>query len=312
MKKNDQICNLILLKLKPTSLYILLFVFTIMGCQDNIPISSQENEKITLECILKPGQDIEALVNSTNDFNNKFPITYPKEAILRLKVVNVPEVDVAFTYDDERQRYFIQKHSYNLEPNFTYRIEMYENSDAQQNGKIKVNAVTVIPRLLRFTEADITNVNKNPNDSYSFNMHFKDIAKTSQGAFYMVKALIRNNEGVLVPLSLLDCLEDALAVMHEPSDPFTFYLDANRFSERNFTLNFKTPEGLSDISSKHIVLQYSSLTEATYRYHIFKTKLSNSMEGGLSDPLTTFTNVKNGYGVFGAQTATIDSFAVVK
>lgn len=312
MKKNDQICILIRNKLKPTSLYILLFVFTGLGCQDNIPISSEENEKVTLECILKPGQDIEALVNSTNDFNNNFPITYPKKAILRLKVVNVPEVDVAFTYDDERQRYFIQKHSYNIEPNFTYRIEMYENSDAQTKGEIKVNAVTIIPRLQRFTDATISNVNKKSDDTYSFNMHFAGISKSSQGAFYMVKALIRNDKGVLVPLSLEDCLEDALAVMHEPSDQSTFYLDANRFSDGNFTLSFKTAEGLSDISSRHVVLQYSSLTEATYRYLIFKTKLTNSMEGGLSDPLTTFTNVKNGYGVFGAQTAAIDSFAVVK
>ena len=83
-------------------------------------------------------------------------------------------------------------------------------------------------------------------------------------------------------------------------------------SDNNLTLNLRTksPFETGGTNESSLYFELRTVTEAYYNYHVSLSRQNDSNSGPFTLPVTTFTNIENGYGLFASFSTNLDSLQI--
>ncbi len=290
--------------------FIIILSFTI-GCSKRIDLVIDQEEKLLIECVMTPGQEIQATLSTVANFSDSKKIEYPENA--RIYLITKIDTPLEFEYDSDRKLYFIPKKVHTMRLDYHYEIRAYlvNDEDNELSATLKFPSINSVDK----TESAMTVLNQTNGQMISGNFAFKN--NTIRSPFFNMNAYCRmiDEEGrysELLPIEFIENKEDALAFYQ---NEFTngVYVDINRVDPTDFSMSYLVPSEYFENGRKladHIHIYSSAISEEVYRYELSKSKQLAAIHNGASDPVINYTNVKNGFGVFGASLVKRDSINI--
>lgn len=253
-----------------------------------------------------PGQEITATLSTVSDFSNIVAIDYPENA--RIYLLTNIDTPFEFQYDEDRKLYFIPKNVHTPRSSWQYEIRAYLK-DAPEVELFSDTKFTSSPRL--------QNSPKTNSPTYTTQEELRvqlGLKSFSKNPFIRFSAYYKTNEGGklsdLKPLEFIENREDALAFYNNEYLQ-GIYANIDRVDYEDFSMIFKfSEEDLNAEIHNHIYIKSESISEPLYRYDVAKSKYLGAINGGNSDPIVSYTNIKNGLGLFGSSTGVVDSIQI--
>lgn len=294
-----------------------LLLLSLLGCEDNFdPDLANLSRNLVVMSDLKAGDFPSVKLKTTILLGELHSADSPEDAIVIIK----PENDDQFLlrYDAIEERYINEDKTIreNTKYNLTIDIPSFQSNTLsasttvplatslnvnsvksvevdEANGKEFFNISTIIDtenldpdqnyyRLRVFLEEQIRT--KNQDGSFSF--------VTSEDSDY-----VSCGQGIFV--NGLTCSE------HFDG----FLLDVSSMEQESIELDLvsKTHDPSIDIVASRLFFEFSSLSESTYNFEESITKLIESSESVIGEPVINFSNIENGLGYFGASSTKIDT-----
>lgn len=291
---------------KLKNLIYILFLTLFISCSERVELSLENDEKLQIECVIVPGKEITATLSTVSNFSDIQNIVYPENAIIYLRTGT--DASFSFKYDKDREIYFIPTNHHT--PNLTYKYEirayLKDNIENELIGNTKFHTTSLIKMNEGTTQIEkegssltlyskFSFVQKNSNPYMNLHTYFKEVDSD-------------NNLSELQPLDFIGNDEDPLAFYNSEYTNGT-YINIERVDYTDFSMSFRFPENIESESqvSDYIYFYNNAVSESVYRYDIARAKHVSAIVGGISDPVVTYTNIDNGYGVFGSSIGRLDS-----
>lgn len=133
-------------------------------------------------------------------------------------------------------------------------------------------------------------------DFYVLKVSFKEI---SSGNVFLSQPLASNDPGL-----------DAISASDPADDSYSFYQELyfndEFFDGQNKTLDVRVSQAFTPLNNDlRMQVHLYRCTEETYKYLISVKKFQNSDGDIFSEPVKVFSNITNGYGIFGALGETV-------
>lgn len=84
----------------------------------------------------------------------------------------------------------------------------------------------------------------------------------------------------------------------------------NNDNDLTFEVRTKSEFSLGGTSGSYLYFELRTVTEDYYNFHVSLSRQKESNKGPFTLPVTTFSNIENGYGLFGAYSTVLDSFQI--
>lgn len=305
MKKNSQICTLIMIT--KANIYFLLFIVMFSSCTEPFDLAPQEKGKLLVECELSPSRQVFANVQVISNFTDVNATLYPDDAIIRL--TSGVDEEYKFIYDGKSRSYYLPR-EFRIDPAKNYRIAVFENE--KEIEYLEARSSIPSPPALKLNEIESKDIVSDKLKKQKEVRVLASMPKLSNGknGFVRVRAFRKNINGNIEYLKFAGNDEEPLAFHTCMHDEHTIF-DLSRLDNNKFSLRFQTQKMFENEKLEKIFIQYESISEASFRYNLSKSKKMTAEIYGISDPVTNYTNASNGYGYLGAASSiTIDSISI--
>lgn len=292
-------------------LFLILSLITVFSCSEKIDIQIEGPENLVLECYLRPAEEITATLQTVANFTDIHAVYRPENA--RVYLLTDIDTPFEFEYDAQRQLYYIPKKFHTPNPSFKYEIRA--SIPAQEETEL--SAKTTFSPPMRFKIEEVKGAKmKQIGNKLDVNGFFASATPRKNNNFYRIKAYYKTRDkqdrlSELKKLNFKGNMEDPLAFYHaDHADGIL--VDLNRVDASSFTMRFESPEeyGPGQEFSDYLYLSVESVSEDVYRYEVSIAKQISAIQNGTSDPVITYTNVTNGYGLLGSGVVTFDSLRI--
>lgn len=293
--------------MKSTAFYTALFLLIFSSCVKEIDMDFPDAEsKLTLSCILQPGEVIKAHLTSTVPFSQVNGSPYYRDGLITLyengKLVDTLSVCEGRFRESQHDTAWIYCSSYPVTQGNTYLVK------AVKAGFPEIHGTTTIPQKGKVI--DIQSF-----DDDEFGEPFEIVVQDAGSGHHFYLLEIRSNDGTTQPL-IADLASDdptislfsQIGVLQLPNEERigtkAFFTD-EYFSGN--TKKIKVRASFAGIGEANEVLLYSVSKEY---YDYVKTLAINRAvgESPFSEPLPVKTNVNNGFGLVGSVNVTTIRF----
>lgn len=288
--------------------YISLFAFALLfsSCVSDVVIPFEDDNKLYVEADLSRSTRIEAKLSTVTNFSDVTNVFRPEDAKIRL--LSGIDIELQFEYDPIDKVYFIPRTKHIIQPSWNYRLTA-QLSDEDENV---MTASTSIPPLVKFGVESGAIVNQTAdNNGVQIKLDLPD-----KGFFrvkaYRVKKEVKNNSVTTLPgehmtMKFFEGEGDNLAY-HEEMHSYGVLVDVSRLDEVILTY---ADESIDSKLADQYLVEIQHLSEASYRYHLSKSKQISAIEKGVAtDPVINYTNIEGGFGVLGAFSSFRDTISV--
>ncbi len=292
---------------KLRNLIYILILTIFVSCSERVELNLENDEKLQIECTLVPGKEITATLSTVSNFADIENIIYPENA--RIYLLTQIDAPFEFKYDEESKTYKIPVKVHTPRSDWKYEIRAYLK-DMPEN---ELNAKTIFYNTTAVKIKDA--IWDKTNNKLQLKTQLAFASKLSNpylkiNTFY--KEVNENGDlSELVPLNFVENTENPLSFYN---NQYTdgIYVNIDRVDYSNFSMVFNYPEVITSKEeiSDYIYFFTNAISEPLYRYQVARAKHVNSINGGNSDPVITYTNINNGFGVFGSSVGKLDSIKV--
>lgn len=294
--------------LRRPAMYIFLLAICFNSCVSEVVLPLEGEGKLYVETDLsRSSKRIEARLSTVTNFSDVTNVLRPQDAKIRL--LSGTDIELEFDYDEIEGVYYIPRSKHIIQSKWTYRLTAQLSDDPDANV---MTASTDIPVRVRYAETSSAKLQLSDEEN-SVKIHL-DLPE--EGYYrvltHRVKKQLAEDGTVIIAKDQHVSLrfdighEDPLAY-HKEVHNYGVLVDASRLKEIDLTYFDEKVDG--ELADQYLV-ELQHLTEASYRYHLSKSKQLSAIEQGSSDPVINYTNIKGGYGVLGAFTAYKDTLSI--
>lgn len=269
------------------------------SCVDRVDIEVPgTSDELVMNSLISPDMAVEASVALSHSLNSAQQISFPEEAEIELMGTGLQGSNLRFSYKSSSNKYILRNQQFRPEEGGEYQIRAFvPGSDVDT-----IFSTTVIPNKVRIADASFANREiQIVNDAHDY---FFDLTVEIEESdvlpawLHIIPTYKTNTSDDKFKFQILDILDNTNAVS-------TFYLeegvfvDMTKFTGSEFTLRVSTlipvkPGALI----KNIYFESRSTTKDYYRYHKTRARQLEVSDAAYSSPITDFTNIDNGLGVF--------------
>jgi len=298
------------------NLVLLLVGITLVSCVDTIDIPDPvEPNKIVVECELSPPYHVRAFVATTGNLNGRSQPKFPHDADIRL----YSEVDeeFVFKYNEEESVYEVKNGR--LRPGFSYLIQA---NMGDEDNMIPISARTTIPRGGKLASSFAQMNNDTDESIISVDL---ELPSNEHQYYYLnldvTSATLEGGErvptGDLITSSYDKLISDRNGIHNLEHMP-GILIDRSRLLDDKFSIDMSIdPQESKELIADKVKIDLKAVSDSYYHYQISVSnevaaleKTSSTVDASVIEPNITYTNIKDGYGYFGAFTTTSDSITI--
>jgi len=260
--------------------------------------SFDDDHELLVESFLNPDSPVEAAISLNDAFNISPELSIPEQAELELMGTGLQGSNLRFSYRGSSNTYVLRNQQFRPVVGGEYQIRAFVPGQDVDT----IFAQTSIPEEVNIAEAYYNNVEINPeNEAHDYFMDLTiKLNEEELGAswLHIIPTYRTNTSDDNLKFQIVDILNNKNAVS-------TFYLeegvfvDITKFSGSEFTIRVSTLIPLkSGTLLKQIQFETRSATKDYYKYLRTRARQIESSEAAYSSPITDFSNIENGLGVF--------------
>ena len=294
----------------------------LQSCSDRIDLrDGTEESKLVIEAVICSDENSSNARLSTsviiNSQNQEF--LFPTDAEIWLVDLE-NSAEFKYKYDDEEEIYTAE--DLEIIPGHFYKITVEMENTAYR----QISAVTQVP--LKSTIEEITELNnstiENPNfESYKKSLEYQ--IKISEPlefpTFYRLdvwrKDAIYNGEGEvtwdgesLIHFENFQISNGGNAIL-ELNHMDGMLIDASKLEDNTLVISFETDELVENINVfEDLIFNLQTIDSEFYTYHWTTSRELEAQGTSFNQPVNAYTNVDNGFGLFGSMSETINVVSV--
>jgi hypothetical protein len=285
-------------------IFIILIVFGGFSCSENIPYVNDDGSKLVFVCNLEAGISPSAMLITTSDFTGQTTPEYPTDG--NISITRIPK-DSALKFEYIEDGYYINGQEDYFLTNEYYKITGFLESDVM-NVISTVSPVKIVKEFKHGSVQTADNQTKN-NEDKSIELSIDFPVKLSESEynlqldfdFYTKSIEILNGVEVVTENDVLikptisdynNLVSKYHLLKHKPG----YLLNISDLETDQIKLRLKI-EDYTLAENEYldrILFRMSTLSNENYNYNLFVSKLADT---DVSNPVTLYTNIKNGYGV---------------
>jgi len=303
--------------LKSQELILLFIALSLSSCiKEYIP----ENNNITDQRLVAVAE-IEAgeltTINLSSTFSSTFPEIDIDHELSFVKIINyesgnaIPE---EYRYDYDKEAYsddFIPKEGQLYDLNIDITLTHPEVPI--------IFATTRVPYASDIKNSEILNrhavVDQLGNEFQQFEVSLQVEPLKNENTFFHLIPYIRipddpNNETEALEIVNILAQENASFLLSHIDG---MLIDQTKLTNDNIlTLDLRTnsPFDMEEIENSFIYFELRTVTDDYYNFHVSLSRQKDSNSGPFTLPVTTYTNINNGYGLFAAFSTHLDSVLI--
>jgi len=270
------------------------------SCVERIPnaIDSLGGDQLVMESILSPDMAVQAAVSISHDLNSATNISFPETAEIELMGDGLQGSSLRFSYKSSSNRYILRNQEFRPEEGGEYQIRAFvPDTDIDT-----ILSTTRIPSEIKISNASFDNreiQDVNGASDYFFDLTIEVEQPEEVGSYlHIIPTYKTNTSPDFQKFQVSDPETNKTAVN-------TFYLeegvfiDMSKLNGNTITISVST---LIPVKAgaliKDIYFETRSTNKDYYKYLQTRAKQNEVEDTGLSSPITDYTNIENGLGVF--------------
>ena len=182
-----------------------------------------------------------------------------------------------------------------------------------------IKATTIVPYSTKIRDIQLLNINteidENGLELKQFEIMLLVEPLKNVKTYYHIIPYLYKNDNSNSEKEMLDLV--SISSGENASFPLShrdgILIDQTKLSSDNdltFKLRTKSTLDLGGIKDSFIYFELRTVTEAYYNFHISLSRQKDSNAGPFTLPVTTFTNIENGYGLFASFSTSLDSVLI--
>lgn len=257
-----------------------------------------DTDELLVESFINPDSPIEASIALNHSLSTGLQISFPEEAELELMGTGLQGSNLRFSYKGSSNTYVLRNQEFRPEIGGEYEIRAFVPGSEVDT----IYSYTAIPEQVHVDKASFNNVEINPeNNSSDFFMDLTiKLKEEDLGAswLHIIPTYKTNTSDEKMKFQIIEVLDNKNAVNTLYLEEGVF-VDITKFSGSEFTVRVST---LIPVKSGTLIKQLHFETRSTtkdyFRYHKTRARQLESSEAAYSSPITDFSNIENGLGVF--------------
>lgn len=294
---------------------ILVLSLLLVGCREDFLLDG-DNEIKNLNFIseISPDKPVEAFLAPNIAIGHNSEQLDPNDAVVYFSGTDFPGHRTAMVYNNNTRRFILRTTDFRPKPGSTYEIEaQFPDTDYDV-----ITSKTTIPKAIGIEHVDILDVvdirvgidkkeyyitvalSLETPQQYPAYVHIVPYHKHSTYRISDGKTMIStDNESSIMTI---DNIEENRQAIKTLSHKEGVVVDYSRLPDRRiiFTCKTKTPLKSSTEIIKFLDFQIETMSEELYLYHQSLSRQLNSQRSDYSSPVSGYSNVERGYGVFGS------------
>lgn len=312
-----------LLKTNYSILLGTLLLISLQACEDPVDFRNGiESEKIVVESVISSSLDINYTKLTTSVVVNSQTQDVEEPVNAEVIITDLDNsTDFEFVFDDSRC------YSYpgsSFEEGKTYQF----NGSVPDSDLMDVFGTTKIPFKTNILETDMLQIDTiyNPDDATRYGLRFEFFVKidepVSYPAFYRLIPLLKDygldSGGKLFLKSddifyfdNFDFINGGNA-SHDMEHRDGFLINQSKLEDNSLAIIIETYDSLvlGEDRVPKVFFKLQTVEEDYYHYFLSTSKLLKAQASGSSQPVSSYSNITNGHGVFTSYSETIDSFSI--
>lgn len=306
-----------------TVLYILISLLLLSACrEDFIYTVDPQAEKINFVSELNPSLPVSALLTKSISLTSNMSPADIEKAVILFSGTDLPSRQTSMIYIPQDDNFALRSFDFRPTPGSRYEVIAYvPDSDIDT-----IRAFTRMPRPISIRKSELLKMEKirlaNNKVEYKITVGLTLAEPPQRPAFVQIIPYRRistyrtdangqvliTNTNELSALNVNRILTANNGITELEQKPGVF-IDYSRVNGNEIQLELMTTKALDDASELIKILEFevNSLSEELYRYHINLSRQISGSKADFSAPLQGYTNVENGFGVFGSYSTIISS-----
>ncbi|NNE25370.1 MAG: DUF4249 family protein [Saprospiraceae bacterium] len=297
---------------KPCIPYKLLFIglclFIFSSCiEEYLPEGSLSDQKLVAFAELEAGELSQIRVGST--FSSSQSEVALDHNLTIVKVINFENNNKPeeYRYDPNIDAY----RTLTFRPNEGAIYELHFDSNIEGFKVITGRSQVPYKTEYDFLQSEVTTeivTNSEGEDIGNFEIRLKiDVDKTETGYFHLIPSIDDQNtlyfDEIITNKNAIHVLQHRDGILIDKSK-------LNDANDLRFKLKTFGSFDVSEVESSYLKCKLRSVTEEYYEYHLATSRQSSTNAGPYTLPVTTYTNMANGYGIFATFSTVTDSLLI--
>ncbi len=285
--------------------YILVFLLiALYSCYNEyIPTSQSTDQKLVAIAELEAGSIGHIHLGSTFGINME-EVELDHE-ISKIDIINFPESNgpEEYRYDKALKRY--ENPTFKPIEGGIYQLLI----DANIDGISQISSFSRVPYMTNYLSEPVvsqaTLVNVENKEISHFNVEFSiDQNQDDDNYFHLVPGIDENNS------LIVDKITEGENALHSLVHRDGILIDKSKLSAGNtmsFSLKTTNTLEVSNSDPLFLYLELRTITKEYYDFHLAISRQGSTNAGPYTLPVSSFTNIENGYGLFATYSSVIDS-----
>ena len=270
-----------------------------MSCVERIDLDlAIDDDKMVVNSLVSPDRPIEASIALSHAINTTPQISFPEEAELELMGTGLQGSNLRFSYKSSTNSYVLRNQEFRPEVGGEYEIRAFvPGTDVDT-----IFSQTTIPERVNVIDADFSNVEistvNNAHD-YFLDLTIKlDESELGASWLHIIPTYRTNTSDENYKFQIVDVMDNQNAVSEFYLEEGVF-IDITKFTGSEFTMRVSTliPVKAGSLI-KNIDFETRSTTKDYFQFHRTRARQQEASDAAYSSPITDFTNIQNGLGVF--------------
>lgn len=282
--------------------YIYILAIAIVAstsCVERLDIPTTDvSDELVVTSLISPDNPIEANIAVSHPLNSTPQISFPEQAELELMGTGLQGSNLRFSYKESTNSYVLRNQEFRPVVGGDYEIRAFvPGSDVDT-----IFSTTSIPNLVNVDRASFNNVEINPdNNAHDYFMDLTIKLKEEElgeSWLHVIPTYKTNTSDEQFKFQIIEVLDNRNAVSAFYLEEGVF-IDITKFEGSEFKVRVST---LIPVKAGTLIKELHFETRATtkdyFSHHKTRARQKESSEAAFSSPITDFSNIQNGLGIF--------------
>jgi hypothetical protein len=301
--------------LKSRNLILLLIIATLSSCiKEYTPENNFSEQKLVAIAEIEANEF--AIINLSSTFSSTIPELDIDHDITRISIINYefgkpnPE---EYRYDKDLESY--ENLTFKPKEGQIYDLEI----DVAIEGIPMIRSTTRVPHASNFQDVALLNSANYTNEQGESRTQIEvtlllEPLKNVNTYYHIVPYILKNVNNTVVKeameIASISKGENASFILSHRDGMLIDETKMNNDNDLTFKINSKSPFQIGGTKDTFVYFELRTVTEAYYNFHISLSRQKDSNAGPFTLPVTTYTNIENGYGLFASFSSSLDSLLI--
>lgn len=278
------------------SIYLIFILALVSSCQKTIEFDGEvKDPKLVVNSIFNTEDTLRVHISNSLSLVDGASLRFIKNATVKLYNEN----DVLVSTPLHTQNGYYMDETFQFEENKQYRVEV------ERDGFNTINATDNVPKTVEVENVEVIELS-DPNNEGEI-LITVDFEDPSGDNYYMVE--VRMEYYYKWDSFEYSGWETGWLTTVDPNVDGNngtgtygnnrIILDDDNFDGKNYKLRFNTSKYILDGDYRRVELKFYSLSQSTYNYFTSVERYQNVQGNPFATPVQVFSNVENGFGIFG-------------